>query len=55
LYEDEPEYELYEVASDPDELSDVAAEHPEVVRELDALLEPAVSSPYFYKAGKSDG
>jgi arylsulfatase A-like enzyme len=55
LYEDEPEYELYETATDPDELTDVAAEHPEVVRELDALLEPAVSSPYFYKAGKSDG
>ena len=48
LYENEPEYELYETASDPDELTDVAADHPDVVAELDALLEPAVSSPYFY-------
>ncbi|MGI5816532.1 MAG: sulfatase [Armatimonadota bacterium] len=55
LYEDEPEYELYDVASDPDELTDVAPDHPEVVAELDALLEPAVSSRYFFHSGESDG
>jgi arylsulfatase A-like enzyme len=55
LYEDEPEYELYDTAADPDELTDVSAEHPEVVAELDALLEPAVHSPYFYRAGENDG
>jgi arylsulfatase A-like enzyme len=49
LYEDEPEYELYRSAFDPDELTDSSAEHPEVVEELDALLEPAVSSPYWYE------
>lgn len=55
LYRDEPEYELYETAADPDELNDVSADHTEVVAKLDALLEPAVSSPYFFKAGESDG
>jgi len=49
LYEDEPEYELYETATDPDELTDVAADNPEVVAELDALLEPAVTSDYWYR------
>ena len=55
LYEDEPEYELYRSSFDPDELTNVAERHPDVVEELDALLEPAVSSPYFYHAGENDG
>ncbi len=50
LYADEPEYELYETATDPDELTDVAADNPDVVAELDALLEPAVASDYWYRA-----
>jgi arylsulfatase A-like enzyme len=49
LYEDEPEYELYRSSHDPDELTDVSDRHPDVVEELDALLEPAVSSPYWYE------
>ncbi len=49
LYEDEPEHELYRSAFDPDELTDSSADHPEVVEELDLLLEPAVSSPYWYE------
>jgi len=55
LYEDEPEYELYESAADPDELTDVSAQKPEIAAELGVLLEPAVSSEYFYEAGESDG
>jgi len=55
LYEDEPEYELYRSSFDPDELTDVSDRHPDVVAELDALLEPAVNSPYFYHAGENDG
>jgi arylsulfatase A-like enzyme len=54
LYEDEPEYELYRSSFDPDELTDVCDRHPDVVAKLDALLEPAVGSPYWYE-GKSNG
>ena len=37
--EDEPEYELYDHAQDPLNLTDVAADHPEVVARLAADLE----------------
>ena len=53
LYEHEPEVELYDCAADPDELTDLAADHPEVVAELDALLRPAMESRYFYRGGES--
>lgn len=53
LYEDEPEVELYDCVADPDELTDVAADHPRVVAELDALLGPALESRYFYCGGES--
>lgn len=53
LYEDEPEVELYDVAADPDELTNVAAAHPQVVTELNALLEPALQSRYFYRGGRN--
>ncbi|MGD9497926.1 MAG: sulfatase-like hydrolase/transferase [Armatimonadota bacterium] len=55
LYEDEAEVELYDCAADPDELTDVAADHPQVVAELDALLRPALESRYFYRRGESHG
>ncbi|MGC9320060.1 MAG: sulfatase [Armatimonadota bacterium] len=54
LYEDEAQVELYETAADPDELTDVSDEHPDVVAELDELLRPAVESDYFYRAEAPD-
>ena len=49
LYESEPSVRLFETASDPDELTDVASEHPDVVAELTEALRPATESPYFYR------
>ena len=49
LYEDEPAVELYDVVGDPDELTNVADQHPEVVAELMEGLRPAMESRYFYR------
>ncbi len=49
LYEDEPEIELYDVVADPDELTNVAHQHPEVVAELMESLRSAMESRYFYR------
>ncbi|NOZ23971.1 MAG: hypothetical protein GXP25_23080, partial [Planctomycetes bacterium] len=48
VYEDEPKTELFESSSDPDELTNVADAHPDVVAELSNCLRPAIESPYFF-------
>ena len=50
LYEDEPEIELYDHATDPAELVNVADAHPDVVAKLMTHLVPAMESPYWYRA-----
>ncbi len=54
LYEDEPQVELYDAAADPNELTNVAAEHPDVLAELDELLQPAMESDYWYRREDHD-
>ncbi len=49
LYEDEPAMQLFDKTNDPDELVDVAGEHPDVVEELKDDLQPAMESPYWYQ------
>ena len=39
VFEGEPSFELYDMAADPLEMNDVAAEHPDVVQELRAAYE----------------
>jgi len=55
LYEDEPQVELYDCAADPNELTDLAEDHPETIAELEELLAPALSSRYFYDPEGIDG
>ena len=49
LYESEPRHALFDTANDRDELTDVAAAHPDRVEELSSLLRPALESPYVYR------
>ena len=52
LYESEPRTQLFNSAQEPDELTDVAAEHPDVVEELSACLKSATESPFFYRGAE---